>query len=194
MASNTIPPSSSPTTTPFTNPNGIIIETHTANPSTYKPSTETFSQLPTPNPSEDYDPTSTDPFSPFYSHARASESSRRLRPIPSHANEKDLEKGITIHTNPVQSTQSLPASNHPNSHISNGKGGLIKPSLLCKSEARIQRRGCFPSLSKKQRIMVHVLIALLFIGAVTGLGVGVSKAMGTGIWKGENASSGIGEN
>lgn len=191
MASTSNPPTSNPTSTTSTDPNSTIIKTYTTttttNPPTSKYSTDTSSQAHTPNPSDYYDPTSTDPFSPFYSHARASESSRRLRPIPSNANEKDLEKGITIHTNPVQSTQSLPASNVDH----NTKG---KPSLLCKSEARIQRRGCFPNLTKKQRIMVQILIALLFIGAVTGLGVGVSKAMGTGIWKGENgASAGIGE-
>ncbi|KAI4166806.1 MAG: hypothetical protein LQ343_007746 [Gyalolechia ehrenbergii] len=186
MASTTTPPTANPTATTFTDSNGNIIETYTptANHATSNPSMDAPSLLPTPNPSDDYDPTPTDPFSPFYSHARASESSRRLHPIPSNANEKDLEKGITIHTNPVRSTQSLPS--HPNN--------THKPSLLCKSEARNQRRGCFPNLTKKQRIAVHMLIALLFVGAVTGLGVGVSKAMGTGIWKGENAASaGIGE-
>lgn len=44
-------------------------------------------------------------------------------------------------------------------------------------------------MSKKRRIAVHVLIALLFVGAVTGLGLGVSKAMGTGIWKGADGGS-----
>ncbi|KAL8938944.1 MAG: hypothetical protein Q9216_003630, partial [Gyalolechia sp. 2 TL-2023] len=145
MAFITTLPTSNPTPTTFTDANGNPIKTYAP---TATDSMDAHSQLPTPNPSEYYDPTSTDPFSPFYSHARASESSRRLHPIPSSYanNEKgDLEKGITIHTNPVRSTQSLP------SHPANNSN---KPSLLCKSEARNNQRrgGCFPGLSKNQRI------------------------------------------
>lgn len=48
-------------------------------------------------------------------------------------------------------------------------------------------------MSKKQRMWVRVLVVLLFVGAVTGLGLGVSKAMGTGIWKEGGASAGLEE-
>ncbi|KAI4130788.1 MAG: hypothetical protein LQ338_001560 [Usnochroma carphineum] len=128
-----------------------------------------------PTNDDHYDPTSTNPFSPFYDHARASESSRRL-----HHN--DLEKGtkvtITAHAN--KSSQTLGPDNK-------------QPSLLCRCSAK-RTRGCWRNMSKKQRVAVQILIALVFMGAVTGLGVGVSKAMGTGIWKGEDgASAGIGK-
>ena len=72
----------------------------------------------------------------------------------------------------------------------------MKQSLLCKSEAKKSKglRGCWRKMSKRQRVLVHMCIALLFVGAVTGLGIGVSKAMGTGVWKSSNrASQGIGE-
>ncbi|KAI4143477.1 MAG: hypothetical protein L6R39_004560, partial [Caloplaca ligustica] len=72
-------------------------------------------------------------------------------------------------------------------------GDPAKPSLLCKSSAK-RTRGCWRNMSKTQRIMVQVIIALVFVGAVTGLGVGVSKAMGTGIWQSSNGQgAGIGK-
>ncbi|KAL9597791.1 MAG: hypothetical protein Q9219_004918 [cf. Caloplaca sp. 3 TL-2023] len=172
-------PNGNQTSTAYTDAKGntILLPTFVTNPSTKTVSPPPTASLPK---SEDYyDPTSTDPFSPFYSHARASESRTRLQ----QPNMTDLEKGtggIAIHTNQVKSTQSLPATDN-------------KPSLLCRSEARKQR-GLWRNMSPKKRLMVQILIAVLFIGFVTGLGVGVSKAMGTGIWKGEDRSSaGIGQ-
>ncbi|KAL8808293.1 MAG: hypothetical protein Q9182_000113, partial [Xanthomendoza sp. 2 TL-2023] len=155
----------------------------------------------TPTDTEPYDPTSTNPFSPFYSHARASESKSRLHTRSSTA-DYDLEKGfpantttntntnITIH--PVPSTQSVVAPAHIQDpqqqpqRIPKKCGG--KQSLLCKSEAKNAHGWWWRrKLSSRQRMCVRVLVAVVFIGAVTGLGVGVSKAMGTGVWKGANS-------
>ncbi len=54
-------------------------------------------------------------------------------------------------------------------------------TLLAKQRAN----GCSPfsRLSRKQKFWVQVLIALVFIGAITGLGVGISKAVGGGVFK-----------
>lgn len=40
-------------------------------------------------------------------------------------------------------------------------------------------------MSKKQKILLQVLIALFVIGAAVGIGVGVSKAVGGGVWAGK---------
>ena len=59
-------------------------------------------------------------------------------------------------------------------------------------EARLgKRRGCNPlwRLSKKQQIFVHIIIALFLIGAITGLGVGISKAVGGGVFRTSNDSN-----
>ncbi|KAI4199592.1 MAG: hypothetical protein LQ350_004545 [Teloschistes chrysophthalmus] len=165
---------------------------------------------------ETYDPTSTDPFSPFYCHTRASESrcsrlnsrsqsrsqsythsrsqsythtspSNRQQPPPEYR-EKDLEKGINITTNPVaaKSNTSLPPT-RPKLCNKN------QQSLLCKSEAK-KEGGWWRKMSKRRKLVVQAALAVLIVGAVTGLGIGVSKAMGTGVWKNNNtASSGIGE-
>ncbi|KAL9037020.1 MAG: hypothetical protein Q9180_003964 [Flavoplaca navasiana] len=164
--------------------------------------------LPAPTPNteveaETYDPTSTDPFSPFYSHARASESRSRLHTRSSTAQDPiDLEKGhhtgVTI-SNVLSNESAAPYTNYTNNiNTSHQQGNQLsskcqnKQSLLCRSEAK-NAQGWWRNLSKRQKVLVHVLIALVFVGAVTGLGLGVSKAMGTGIWKTDSASQPIGE-
>ncbi|KAI4226266.1 MAG: hypothetical protein L6R36_003307 [Xanthoria steineri] len=171
----------------------------------YNPSATSLA-APTPNTEADtYDPTSTDPFSPFYCHARASESRPRVHHTRSSTAQDpiDLEKGhhtgVTI--SPVLSNGSAAAIHHDNENNNNGTFQPAhqqksrcqnKQSLLCRSEAK-KARGWWRNLSKRQKMSVHLLIALVFVGAVTGLGIGVSKAMGTGIWKTDSASRPIGE-
>ncbi|KAI4255846.1 MAG: hypothetical protein LQ352_002364 [Teloschistes flavicans] len=218
MASITSPPENLPmgaTIIPPTSPKPAY------NPHDNNPSTTSLAHQPTTpgglaEEEETYDPTSTDPFSPFYCHRRASESRSRLHltttsrsqsyshsrsqsyhsskqqppsllPPPEYC-EKDLEKGINITTNAVaasKSTTSLPAP-------AGGKR-QCKQSLLCKSEAK-KAGGWWRMMSKRRKLAVQAVIAVLIVGAVTGLGIGVSKAMGTGVWKNSNSSSaGIGE-
>lgn len=57
--------------------------------------------------------------------------------------------------------------------------------------ARQRAKGCSPfsRLSKKQKFWVQVLIALIVIGAITGLGVGISKAVGGGVFKSSSNSN-----
>lgn len=58
-------------------------------------------------------------------------------------------------------------------------------------EKQQKKKGCSPfsRLSKKQKFWVQVLIALLVIGAFTGLGLGISKAVGGGVFKSSDNSS-----
>ena len=56
-------------------------------------------------------------------------------------------------------------------------------------------RACAPyrRLSRKQRWMFQVFLALLIIGLGVGLGVGISRAVGAGVWKSNNSSYSIPE-
>lgn len=51
--------------------------------------------------------------------------------------------------------------------------------------ARINNRSCqcMARLSKRNRIIAKVLIALLIVGIAVGVGVGISKPLGAGIWQ-----------
>lgn len=47
----------------------------------------------------------------------------------------------------------------------------------------------FKRMSKKQKFWVKVLIAVVIVGAITGLGVGITKAVGGGVFRTSNNSS-----
>ncbi len=52
----------------------------------------------------------------------------------------------------------------------------------------------FKRMSKKQKFWVKVLIAIVIIGAITGLGVGITKAVGGGVFRTtSNSSAPIGD-
>ncbi|KAK2071717.1 hypothetical protein P8C59_006121 [Phyllachora maydis] len=56
--------------------------------------------------------------------------------------------------------------------------------------AKMSRRNCncLSHLSKRNRIIVKVLIAMLIIGIAIGVGFGVSKPLGAGIWHNNSRS------
>ncbi|KAG8533136.1 uncharacterized protein KY384_001919 [Bacidia gigantensis] len=90
-----------------------------------------------------------------------------------------------------------------------GTGGLRKahtmwpsnPSGRCQKRHNLTgtirgSRFCAPyrRLSKKQRLVFQILIALVLIGVATALGVGISKAVGGGVWDGGDTTRKIGDN
>ncbi|KAI0379853.1 hypothetical protein F5Y04DRAFT_107778 [Hypomontagnella monticulosa] len=54
--------------------------------------------------------------------------------------------------------------------------------------AKINNRSCqcMARLSKRNRIIAKVAIALLIVGIAVGVGVGISKPLGAGIWQPNN--------
>ncbi|KAJ9148312.1 hypothetical protein NKR23_g5097 [Pleurostoma richardsiae] len=42
--------------------------------------------------------------------------------------------------------------------------------------------GCLAHLSPRNRVIVKILIGLLVIGVAVGVGLGISKPLGTGVW------------
>lgn len=135
----------------------------------------------------DYDPTSHHPFSAFYSHptTRTSlEQARSQSKIHLAVYQHDLESGSRI-----TQTEILPES-PAHHHKEDDKVWPCAEQLRKKQEeARLRKsRGCSPfrRLSKRQKIVVHIIIALFLIGAITGLGVGISKAVGGGVFRTTN--------
>lgn len=47
-------------------------------------------------------------------------------------------------------------------------------------------------LNKRQKLWAKLLIALLIVGAAVGLGIGISKAVGAGVWKSADEQAPIG--
>ena len=71
-----------------------------------------------------------------------------------------------------------------------------KHQLLEKSLAVKKSKGCSPfrNLDRKQKLWAKIIIALIIVGAAVGIGVGVSKAVGGGVWKTVNSQGKIGDN
>lgn len=155
------------------------------------PCSSNAEQYPSTKEEDDYDPISLNPYSAFYSHprtrtsfAQAKSESKINVAIYSH----DLESGSRItHTSMVDDADPKPP-------IHAHKDDKVWPCSKTKEKtllARQRAKGCSPfsRLSKKQKFWVQMLIALIVIGAITGLAVGISKAVGGGVFKSSSNSN-----
>ena len=138
-------------------------------------------------PVEEYDPTSSHPFSAFYSHPTTRTSLEQYQ-SESKVNikiyEQDLEAGSRI----------IPSSDVPRIKkecaVWPGKHQLIEKRMKME-----KHRGCNPmrNLSKRQKLWIKILIAMVIVGAAIGLGIGISKATGSGVFKTTNSQTAIGD-
>ena len=145
-----------------------------------------------PTSREDYPPSSDHPFSPFYSHptTRTSlEQKKSESKVRFQVYEHDLENGSRVTTyiqpEPPQRCPTYdavwPSCNVRKQH-----------ELMVKSKGH-NSYSPFQRMSKRQKFWVKVLIAIIIIGAITGLGVGITKAVGGGVFRtSSNTSAPIG--
>ena len=139
-----------------------------------------------PTPGGEYDPTSTNPFSAFYCHPTTRTSFEQLKSesnVRIQVYEADLEAG--------HSRKSLdPSRKSKECSMKAGRNALKKKGNLLMRD----RNGWNPmrKLNKRQKLWAKLLIALLIVGAAVGLGIGISKAVGAGVWKSANEQAPIG--
>ena len=150
------------------------------------------------NPEEkDFNPSSSDPFSAFYSHPTTRTSLDQAK-CESKVNikiyEHDLEAGsrITTHSNLQEHAAPGAAGMKKQCTMWPGKRQQFKKANI--SGTIRGSRACAPyrRLTKEQRIALQVILAILIVGAATGLGIGISKACGAGVWKSDNHEAPIG--
>ena len=160
-----------------------------------KPSTDTLANASTGcrTPMEEYDPTSSHPCSPFYSPAATRCSIDYLKPssaVALNVSTADLEAG---HIDRLRQSIEDPNAIHitPSKECSQWPG---QAALGRKKKELKRERVCTPlrNLNRTQRLWAKIIIAMVIVGAATGIGIGVSKATGAGIWKNQNQSSSIG--
>ena len=109
---------------------------------------------------DEYDPTSANPCSPFYSHPTTRTSFEQQKSESKthfQVYEHDLESG----------SQVVVSSKHER-----------KPSLgnVTKRDLCYQKRSLNPlkNKSRRQRLWIKIIIAILIVGAAVGLGIGIS--------------------
>ncbi|KAK1766258.1 hypothetical protein QBC33DRAFT_560163 [Phialemonium atrogriseum] len=116
-------------------------------------------------------------------------------------NEKTLTRTSEIST-PSTVHQTNPFDNDIEAMVSSGEP-MIRKSTQCirggadcqvwpgqdhwKRKAKAAKRerracNCLAHLSRRNRIIVKILIGLLIVGIAVGVGFGVSKPLGAGIW------------
>ena len=159
-----------------------------SNPSldTLAPYSTAAAPEPEPAHTEDYDPTSNNPFSAFYTHPKTrtdieiSKSESKLH-LPLYAH--DLESGDASFSEPVPQ---IPAQLRRTDNM--------WPCAKSKEKTMMEKqrnKGCSPfsRLSRRQRFWAHILIAVIVAGAITGLAVGITKAVHGGVFKNSSDSS-----
>ncbi|ETS80349.1 hypothetical protein PFICI_07878 [Pestalotiopsis fici W106-1] len=106
-------------------------------------------------------------------------SARHLNPF-----DTDIERGQSADNLNRKSTQFTGRTLHdPNCSVWPGQNHWKQKAKA----AKINNRSCQPQwmakLSRRNRLIVKLLIAALVIGVAVGVGFGISKPLGAGIWK-----------
>lgn len=146
----------------------------------------------------------TSPFSPFYNptptryslEAQKSESKQNINVIQSSPYDTDLEACLSPQLTTKSGNMGLLKTRTGNVECAVWPG---QKALKQKKKAERRERGtfmmcggCMAGLSNRARLFVKVAVVLLVIGTAIGVGLGVSKAVGGGIWKSStNANSPI---
>lgn len=169
--------------------NNALTKTESISNSTLYPSSEYDATS-----RDDYPPSSDHPFSPFYSHptTRTSlEQKKSESKVRFQIYEHDLEAGsrVTQFTQP-ESVQYCHTDDTvwPSSKVRKQHEAMVKSK-------KHSSYSPFKRMSKQQKFWVKVLMAIIIVGAITGLGVGITKAVGGGVFRtSDNSSAPIGNN
>ncbi|ORY11234.1 hypothetical protein BCR34DRAFT_484503 [Clohesyomyces aquaticus] len=156
-----------------------------------RPAPSTESNLSAPSVAEkDVHIDSSNPFSAFYKHPDA----RRSMDGTPQASKTHLD--VAVYERDIEAGMPLSAATTQQPKVS--VDGRVKectmwPSRQAMMEKKKQSKrakGCnlFRSLNSKQRLWAKIIIALIIVGAAVGLGVGVSRAVGGGVWSGDGHS------
>jgi hypothetical protein len=140
---------------------------------------------------------SSNPYSAFYKHPEArrsmdaSSAPQSKTHLDVHTFERDAEAGLPL---------SAATTQQPKSSVD----GRVKECSMWPSRQAVidqrktykRARGCtlFKNLTGKQRLWIKIVIALLVVAAATGLGVGISRAVGGGVWAGQGRNKEIPHN
>lgn len=136
---------------------------------------------------------SANPYSAFYKHPEARRSMDNTLASKTHLEvttyERNLEAGVPLST---ASTQQLPKVS-VDGRVKECTMWPSRQAVLDQRKTYERTRGCnlFRNLTNKQRLWCKLVIALFVIAAAVGLGVGISRAVGGGVWAGDGKSKAI---
>ncbi|KAF2016033.1 hypothetical protein BU24DRAFT_190580 [Aaosphaeria arxii CBS 175.79] len=132
------------------------------------------------------------PFSAFYKHPDARRSmdgnSNNKMHLDINVAERDLESGVPLS---AATTQQPKVS--VDGRVKECTMWPSRQAMMEKKKMSRRARGCnlFRNLNSKQRLWAKIVIALFVIAAAVGLGVGISRAVGGGVWSSPGQSKPI---
>ncbi|OAL53214.1 hypothetical protein IQ07DRAFT_585157 [Pyrenochaeta sp. DS3sAY3a] len=138
------------------------------------------------------------PYSAFYKHpeARRSMDASSAPQSKTHLDIKgfearDIEAGVPLS---AATTQQPKVS--VDGRVKECTMWPSRQAVIDKRKTAQRTRGCafFRNLTSKQRLWAKIVIALLIVAAAVGLGVGISRAVGGGVWAGQGKSKEIPHN
>ncbi|KAK2767542.1 hypothetical protein FQN54_003700 [Arachnomyces sp. PD_36] len=132
---------------------------------------------PTTPAEEEFDPSlDAKPYSPFYRHPTTRTSLEQLKSETKFGRgcSQDLEAGTRIR---------MSGDMAANCHRLSGWNQ--------KKPTKHRALNCLRGLTKGQRLAVKLIIAVVVVGGMVGIGLGISKAVGGGFWKSEGQASDI---
>ena len=154
----------------------------------------------------DFNPCQTNnPYSPFYDHDSPRPSGDFRKKSQVNVSTTDLERGEGL---TPTATRTCPQQNSASE--STEKLQTTKPTLKQKLlgartiSTDCSKRQCLSDrkqgklrqqwngLTRRQRLATKILIAIIVIGAMVGIGVGISMKVGGGVWQTQNQTSRIG--
>ncbi|KAL2870396.1 uncharacterized protein BJX67DRAFT_345472 [Aspergillus lucknowensis] len=134
---------------------------------------------------QDYDPSiGAKPYSPFYRHATPSS---KLGQLTSH---RKCSRSVGMVTSPIDD-------------VEGGGGGRPPPWQRLYDGERTGRESklwvqekrycdCLSRLGKKQRMAVKIAIAVVILGSMVAIALGITAAVGGGVWKGDHQQARLG--
>jgi hypothetical protein len=141
---------------------------------------------------------SSNPFSAFYKHPTARRSLDEKMQTAPHSKthldvgvyETDLEAGLPLSAAPTQHTQPKVSVD---GRVKECTMWPSRQDQLVRKKEHKRARGCklYRNLTSRQRLWVKIIIGLLVVAAAAGLGVGISRAVGGGVWSSPGQSKQI---
>jgi hypothetical protein len=136
------------------------------------------------------------PFSAFYKHPEARRSmDGSTQPSKTHLDvavyERDIEAGLPLS---AATTQNPKLS--VDGRVKECTMWPSRQAMVEKKKLHQRARGCnlFRGLTDKQRLWAKIAIALFVVAAAVALGVGISRAVGGGVWSVDGSNKKIPNN
>ncbi|KAF2842641.1 hypothetical protein M501DRAFT_993383 [Patellaria atrata CBS 101060] len=148
------------------------------------------SRATTPNELIDSKSSSKNPFSAFYAHGDARRSLDESRnPSKSH-----LDVDVEAASAPISAVSTQVPKASVDGRVKECTVWPSKAALEEKERRRKKERMWWDpmrNLNKRQKLWVKILIALFIVAAAVGIGIGISRAVGGGVWAGKGETHAI---